>query len=196
MARSQWIAVRSVLVLTLLTGLAYPLLVTGLARVLFPWQAGGSLIEHNGQVVGSALIGQKFQDPGYFHGRPSAAGDGYDGAASGGSNAGPTNPEFLKAVRQRIDEVRRENGLPAGAPVPSDLVTASASGLDPDITLAAAEVQIPRVAAARGLAEAAVRELVHKHVRGRQWGLFGGEPRVNVLELNLDLDRMSGREGV
>ena len=150
------------------------------------------MVEYNGKVVGSTLIGQRFQDPRYFHGRPSAVDYGSDGVASGGSNAGPTNPEFLKTVRQRIDEVRRENGLSPTAPVPSDLVTSSASGLDPDITLAAAEVQIPRVAAARGLLEETVRQLVYKHVKGRQWGVFGGDPRINVLELNLDLDRMSG----
>ncbi|MDI3256471.1 MAG: potassium-transporting ATPase subunit KdpC [Kyrpidia sp.] len=192
MAGLWWTAVRSVLVLTVLTGLAYPLVVTGLAQLFFPWQANGSLVESGGRVVGSALIGQTFQDPRYFHGRPSAAGQGYDATSSGGSNAGPTNPDYLKTVRQRVDQVRQENGLPPQAPVPSDLVTASGSGLDPDITLAAAEVQISRVAAARHLPEEEVRRLVQEHVRGLQWGLFGGDPRVNVLELNLALDRMTG----
>jgi len=192
MARSWLSAVRAVLVLTVLLGLAYPLVVTGVVQVFFPWQANGSQVEAGGRVVGSALIGQTFQDPRYFHGRPSAAGDGYDAAASSGSNAGPTNPEYIKTVRERADQVRKENGLPAGAPVPSDLVTASGSGLDPDISLAAARIQIPRVAVARNLSAQQVEKVVEEHVRGLQWGLFGGGPRVNVLELNLALDRMSG----
>ncbi|ADG05332.1 potassium-transporting ATPase subunit KdpC [Kyrpidia tusciae] len=192
MARTWWTAVRSVLVLTVLTGVAYPLVVTGLAQLLFPWQANGSLVESGGRVVGSALIGQTFQDPRYFHGRPSAAGQGYDAESSSGSNAGPTNPDYLKTVQERVDQVRQENGLPPGAPVPSDLVTASGSGLDPDISLSAARIQIPRVAAARHLSVQQVEQVVQQHVRGLQWGLFGGGPRVNVLELNLALDRMSG----
>ncbi|MBE3551475.1 MAG: potassium-transporting ATPase subunit KdpC [Kyrpidia tusciae] len=192
MARTWWTAVRSVLVLTVLTGVAYPLVVTGLAQLLFPWQANGSLVESGGRVVGSALIGQTFQDPRYFHGRPSAAGQGYDAESSSGSNAGPTNPDYLKTVRERVDQVRQENGLPPGTPVPSDLVTASGSGLDPDISLSAARIQIPRVAAARHVSVQQVEQVVQQHVRGLQWGLFGGGPRVNVLELNLALDRMSG----
>jgi len=153
-------AVLLLLFMTLLTGVAYPLAVTGLARVLFPRQAGGSVLYRDGQPVGSALIGQHFSGSGYFHGRPSAAGQGYDAADSGASNLGPTNRVLLNQIAQRAAQVRRENGLPPGARVPDDLVTASGSGLDPDISPAAAYLQVPRVAAARHLPVAAVRSLV------------------------------------
>lgn len=176
-----------VLVLTVLTGLAYPLLVTGLAKVIFPRRASGSLVVQGGRVVGSALIGQPFDDPGLFWGRPSATAPfPYNAALSTGSNLGPTNPALLEAVQGRIQTLRAADpGNPD--PIPVDLVTASASGLDPDISPAAALYQVRRVAKARGLSEATVRKLVESHVTQRQFGLLG-EPRVNVLFLNLALE--------
>jgi potassium-transporting ATPase KdpC subunit len=184
MKRNLLTAVWFTLVTSVLCGLLYPLAVTGLAQWLFPGRANGQLIERKGREVGSRIVGQPFSGPGYFHSRPSAAGEGYDAEASGGSNLGPTSRILLDRVRSRVRRLRAEN---PSAPVPVDLVTASASGLDPDISPAAAEFQIPRVARARHLSEAQVRALVARHTRGRQFGLLG-EPRVNVLELNLDLD--------
>ena len=175
------------LVLTVLTGLIYPLAVTGLAQLLFPHQANGSLIAANGKIVGSALIGQKFTKPEYFHGRPSAAGDGYDAANSGAPNLGPTNQHLIDRVRDDIKKFREENPTYTG-PIPADLLTTSASGLDPDISPASANAQVDRVAKARGASPQAVESVVARHVEGRQFGIFG-EPRVNVLALNLDLDR-------
>lgn len=172
-----------------LTGLAYPLAITGLARAFFPHQAGGSLLRQDGKVVGSALIGQAFTDPRDFWGRPSATTPGpYNGAASGASNLAPSSPQLREAVEARIAALR---ALDPGAtgPVPVDLVTASASGLDPDISPAAAAFQVPRVARARGLDEAEVRALVARHTTEPQFGILG-EPRVNVLRLNLDLDTL------
>jgi potassium-transporting ATPase KdpC subunit len=180
-------AVRFTLATTVLFGLVYPLTVTGLAQWLFPDRANGQLIERNGRRIGSRIIGQPFAGPGYFHSRPSAAGNGYDAASSGGSNLGPTNRALLERVRREVQRLRADN---PSAPIPVDLVTASASGLDPDISPAAAEFQIPRVSRARHLGEAAVRALVARHTEGRQFRLLG-EPRVNVLELNLGLDAMS-----
>ena len=173
--------------LSLLTGLAYPLLVTGLARSLFPWQAGGSLILQGGKPVGSALIGQNFADPGHFWGRLSATTPmPYNATSSGGSNLGPLNPALLDAVRARIEALRAADpGNPL--PVPVDLVTASGSGLDPDISPAAARYQVARVARARGLDAGRVQALVAANTQGALWG-FIGEPRVNVLRLNLALD--------
>ena len=180
-------AIRLTLVLTVLTGLIYPLVVTGLSQLLFPRQANGNLIERNGKIVGSALIGQKFTRPEYFHGRPSAAGDGYDAANSGATNFGPTNQSLVNRVRDDIKKFRQENPTYKG-PIPADLLTTSASGLDPDISPASAYAQADRVAKARGVPAAAIRRIVEKHVEGRDLG-FLGEPRVNVLALNLDLDK-------
>jgi len=177
-------AILMTVVTTVLLGIIYPLVVTGISQVLFPDKANGQLITRNGVVVGSRIIGQPFAGAKYFHPRPSAAGNGYDAANSGGSNLGPTNQKLIERVRQDAASLQAEN---PSAPVPIDLVTTSASGLDPDITPAAAEFQIPRVAKERGMSEEAVRDLVRKCTQPRQLG-FLGEPRVNVLELNLMLD--------
>ena len=182
----------TLLALALVTGAVYPLVVTGIARGLFAHKAGGSMIVQGTKTVGSALIGQPFSGPGYFWSRPSVtASVPYNAAASGGSNLGPTNPAQLQAVRDRIAALRAADpGNPK--PVPVDLVTASGSGLDPDISPAAAEYQVARVARARGLTVDQVRALVAKYTEGRQWWVLG-EPRVNVLKLNLALDALAGR---
>jgi K+-transporting ATPase ATPase C chain len=178
------VAILMTIVTTVLLGIGYPLAVTGLAQVLFPAKANGQLIERNGTVVGAAIIGQAFSSPGYFRSRPSAAGTGYDAASSGGTNLGPTNRKLIDAVKQAVSDAQKEN---PGTPVPIDLVTSSASGLDPHISPAAAAFQAPRVAKERGMLEADVKQLADEFTEGRQLGFFG-EPRVNVLQLNLALD--------
>lgn len=179
-------AILMTIVTTILLGIIYPLVVTGVAQLLFPNKANGELIRKNGVIVGSKLIGQGFSGAGYFDSRPSAAGNGYDPTSSNGSQLGPTNQKLIDTVEARVAEARKEN---PGAPVPIDLVTASASGLDPDITPAAAAFQVPRVARERGMTEQEAQTLVQKYTQERQWG-FLGEPRVNVLELNLALDQV------
>jgi len=185
-------ALRMVLAFTVLTGFLYPGLVTGVCQVIFPRQANGSLVEVNGKVVGSSLIGQNFTRPEYFHPRPSAAGsDGYDASASAASNYGPTNQKLIDRVKTSADAFRKENPDYQG-PIPADIVTASGSGLDPDISRAAAEAQAVRIAKARGVTEQQVRQLIASQTEGRYLG-FLGEPRINVLGLNLELDRQFPR---
>jgi len=188
--RQLLVGLRITVVLTVLLGLAYPLAVTAVSQLAFKDRAEGSLVKRDGTAVGSSLLGQNFTDPSYFHPRPSAAGDGYDPLASGGSNLGPSNPKLLDTVAERVAAVQAENGLAADAPVPVDAVTASASGLDPQISVAYARLQASRVAEARGLPVDEVLGLVDDHTQRRPLG-FLGENGVNVLTLNLALDEMS-----
>jgi K+-transporting ATPase ATPase C chain len=185
-----WTAIKMTLVLSVLTGIIYPVVMTVLSEEMFPYQAHGSLITRNGHVVGSELMGQNFNAPGYFHGRPSAAGNGYDATSSGGSNLGPTNKTLIGTVRQRLKTVIEQNPGATPADVPISQVTASGSGLDPEISPAGAEMQAARVAKARGLSDPAVLDLISAHTRQR-WAGVVGEPGVNVLELNLALDRLN-----
>lgn len=205
-------ALMSVLVMVILTGLIFPGVVTAFASVLFPRQAKGSLISTGGKVIGSELIGQTFNAPGYFHPRPSAAGGGYDATASGGTNLGPTSDKLINGIHKKLPNgkddpgnydgirdlaaaYRSENGLAPGAPIPADAVTRSASGLDPEISPANAALQVARVAKTRGLTEDVVRRLLTQNTRGRQYGILG-EPGVNVLKLNLALDQAApGKSG-
>src|SRR6478672_6172086 len=185
----QWIiAIKITVVLTVVTGLLYPFLVTGLAQVMFPGRANGSLIQANGHTIGSELIGQNFAKPEYFHGRPSAAGDkGYDGLSSSASNLGPTSQKLVDRVKGDAEKFRAENPTFKGE-IPADTVTASGSGLDPHVSPETAAAQVDRVAQARNVTPEHVRQLLANYTEGRQFGIFG-EPRVNVLKLNLALDR-------
>jgi len=186
MKKNLLIAVWFTVVTTVMFGLIYPLVITGLGQVFFHDRANGQLIEKDGKIVGSRIIGQAFTGPGYFHSRPSNAGTGYDPTSSGGSNLAPTNKNLLERVKGDVQKLQAEN---PNAPIPVDLVTASGSGLDPDVSPAGAEFQIRRVAHSRGMKEEDVRALVERHTKDRDLG-FLGEPRVNVLELNLDLDSL------
>ena len=193
MRRQLLPAIRALVAITILCGLLYPLAVTGVAQAVFSDRADGSLVhDAAGKAVGSALLGQPFTGKGLFHSRPSAAGDGYDPTASSSSNLGPTNPELLKTVKERVVAYRKENGLATNAKVPVDAVTASGSGLDPQISVANARLQAPRVATARHLPLASVLSLIHAHTEGRSLG-FLGEPGVDVLALNLAVEQAARR---
>jgi K+-transporting ATPase ATPase C chain len=185
--RNLIVAMLMTVVTTVILGLIYPLVVTGIAQVVFPDEANGQLVERDGTVIGSRLIGQGFSSPGYFRSRPSATATPYDAANSGGSQYGPTNKKLIDAVKANVEAVKKEN---PSVPVPVDLVTTSASGFDPHISPASADFQIPRVARERGMPETDLRQFVQAHTEGRQLGVLG-EARVNVLELNLALDRQS-----
>jgi potassium-transporting ATPase KdpC subunit len=189
--RALMVSIKMTIVLTVLLGVIYPLAMTGLAMAIFPHQAQGSLVTRDGKVVGSELIGQTFAAPNYFHSRPSAAGDkGYDASNSSGSNLGPTNKTLVSTVQQRVKDIVEANPGTSADQVPIDLVTTSGSGLDPEISPAAADFQVARVAKARGIGEEEVRLMISQNTRGRYLGLLG-EPGVNVLMLNLALDRLS-----
>ncbi len=186
MLSQLWPALRINIFLTILLGIGYPLVVTGISQIVFPHQANGSLITKNGQIIGSELLGQSFSKPEYFQPRPSAAGNGYDPTASGGSNYGPTNQKLIDRVKASVDQFHKDNPDYKG-PIPADLLTASGSGLDPDISPASAAAEVPRVAKARGISEDQLNQLVAEHTQTPELGILG-EARVNVLDLNLALD--------
>jgi potassium-transporting ATPase KdpC subunit len=191
MGRHISIAIRIAVVTIIVFGAIYPLVMTGIAQILFPKQANGSLVKENGKVIGSQLIGQQFSTPGYFHPRPSAAGIGYDAAASGGSNLAPTSKALANSIKERSKTIVKQNYGMDKDKIPVDMITSSGSGLDPDISLANANAQIPRVAKARGVSEAFIRELVKTNMTKRTLG-FLGETRVNVLSINLAMDKSKG----
>jgi K+-transporting ATPase ATPase C chain len=180
-------AILAFCVLAILCGLMYPLFITGLSQFLFPQKVNGSIITSDNKAVGSGLIGQQFNSPKYFHGRPSATEPAYNASGSAGSNLGPTNTHFLEEVKKRVEEVRNANGLPANTPIPADLVLASASGLDPHISVESVMLQVRRIAKERGVPESEVEEMARRHIEHPLLGIWG-EPRVNVLKLNLALD--------
>ncbi|MCL5985520.1 MAG: potassium-transporting ATPase subunit KdpC [Actinobacteria bacterium] len=184
------IALKLSFITLLILGLFYPLVITGLAQIFFPRQANGSLIKKEGQIIGSELIGQQFTQPKYFHPRPSAAGNGYDASASGGSNFGPTNKNYIGEIKNSILSITKENSSLVNGEIPIDMLTASASGLDPDISLANAYAQVPRVAEARGMSEESIIRIINSCIIDRQFRIFG-EPRVNVLKINLMLDNLN-----
>jgi K+-transporting ATPase ATPase C chain len=178
-------------VFSALCGLLYPLFMTGVSQFFFPWRSNGSIITPGNQILGSELIGQKFNSLKYFHGRPSAADPAYNASASAGSNFGPSNAKFLEEVKKRVEQVRNENGLPSHTAIPADLVLASASGLDPQVSVESAMFQVKRIARERGLPEPEVEKVVNQHIERRLLGIWG-QPRVNVLKLNLGMDRLKG----
>jgi potassium-transporting ATPase KdpC subunit len=176
-------------IFSLLCGLVYPFLITAVSQFIFPWRSNGSIITSGNQILGSELIGQKFNSSKYFHGRPSTTDPAYNASASGGSNSGPSNAKFRDEVMKRIEEVRNDNGLPSNVPIPADLVLTSASGLDPHISVESAMLQVKRIARERGLSEPEVEKVVNQHIERRLLGIWG-QPRVNVLELNLAMDKL------
>jgi K+-transporting ATPase ATPase C chain len=178
-------------VFSALCGLLYPLFMTGVSQFFFPWRSNGSIITPGNQILGSELIGQKFNSLKYFHGRPSAADPAYNASASAGSNFGPSNAKFLEEVKKRVEQVRNENGLPSHTAIPADLVLASANGLDPQVSVESAMLQVKRIARERGLPEPEVEKVVNQHIERRLLGIWG-QPRVNVLKLNLGMDRLKG----
>jgi K+-transporting ATPase ATPase C chain len=179
------------IVFSVLCGLVYPFLITAVSQFIFPWRSNGSIITSGNQIFGSELIGQKFNSSKYFHGRPSATDPAYNASASGGSNSGPSNDKFRDEVMKRIEEVRNGNGLPSNVPIPADLVLTSASGLDPHISVESAMLQVKRIARERGLPEPEVEKVVNQHIERRLLGIWG-QPRVNVLKLNLAMDKLKG----
>jgi len=180
------------IVFSVLCGFVYPLFVTVVSQFLFPWRSNGSIITSGNQILGSEIIGQKFDSPKYFHGRPSTTNPAYNASGSSGSNFGPTNMKFLEEVKEQIAQIRHENGLPSNAPVPADLVLASASGLDPHISVESAMFQIRRISKERRLSEAEVEAIVRQHIEHRLLGIWG-QPRANVLKLNLAMDKLKGK---
>ena len=182
-------AILGFVIFSLLCGLVYPFLITAVSQYIFPWRSNGSIITSGNQIFGSELIGQKFESPKYFHGRPSATDPAYNASASAGNNFGPSNAKFIREVKKRIEEVRNENGLSSNVPIPADLVLASSSGLDPHISIESAMLQVKRIARERGLPEPEVEKVVNQYIEDRLMGIWG-QPRVNVFKLNLAMDKL------